>query len=490
MSAEPLVIEMGFTDIDNLIEDYARALEVNKEADKYNRDFTRIINVNRGILCFLITLVLFTYYQPEYIPGLSGEALSEAQFALQDTLRAQKMDYSTIAANVSEYTAYITQSRFYFSNGDSYTASELLNVLQGNTYLGPIVTSLVNTYNIVFSSGMRLSGVASSVIGLASDLSQGNINIDRVGMFIGNGLWVLMIYFGYHLGVTAKNIISQTVAKIAASSSASDVKRLEGFPEPVGPRDKLITIRINKVAQIVTLNDILNVINNPTQKIIPSIFDVFIAKLFDASGLWGFDEVEDEESSAESIKSFETAKTYATTMMDDKLDEISAAGYGSVDELTSIMKAFNVATETSVVIVMAAYNNIYKILLKNYCVQGPGLSSQQSSQRSSQSQVMSQLSDESFITACSRLSITEIETKADEALSKPVKAGRAQYRFNKKDGNLVLQKTGIKRSGTSDEELSGGRYRSRSNTKSKKRKTKRRNTRRKTKKSKRKSKRS
>ena len=489
MSTEPLVIEMGFTDLDNLIQDYAEALEIDKESRKYNRDFTKIIRTNRAIFCFLIMLVLFAYYQPQYIPGLSGEALSEAQFALQDTLRAQKMDYSKVAANVAEYTAYITKTRFSFGNGMSYTADELLALLQENDYIGPIVTSLVNTYNIVFASGKKISDFASSVAGLATDISQGNINFDRLGTYIGNGLWAFMIYVGFQLGVTVKNI-AEKVGSLAKSTK-STTRRIEGFPEPAGPRDKLVTIRINNVTQVVTLNDVLNVINNPTQKIIPSIFDVFIANLFDASGLWGFDEIKDDESFADSINSYETAKTYATTMMDEKLDEISSAGYGSVDELTSIMKAFNFATETSIVIVMAAYNNIYKNLLKNYCVKstsGREFSSPPSSQRSSQSQTMSQLTDITYQTTCSRLSIIEIETKAEEALTKPVEVGRTAYQFRKKGDNMVLQKTGKRKIGSSDDEISGGRNRLRSHTK--KRKTKRRmNTkRRKTKKSRRKNK--
>lgn len=490
MSAEPLVIEMGFTDIDNLIQDYAKALELDKESRKYNRDFTTIIRTNRTIFCFLITLVLFAYYQPQYIPGLSGEALSEAQFALQDALRAKKMDYSTVAANVAEYTAYVTKTRFSFANGMTYTAEELIHLLQENDYIGPIVTSLVNTYNVVFASGVRLSNVASSIAGLATDISQGNINFDRLGNYIGNGLWAFMVYVGFQLGVTIKNIATKVASM--ATSTRNDLRRIEGFPEPTGPRDKLITIRINSVTQVVTLNDVLNVINNPTQKIMPSIFDVFIAKLFDASGLWGFDEISDDESLAESVQSFETAKTYVTTIMDEKLDEISSSGYGSVDELTAIMKSFNIATETSIVIVMAAYNNIYKKLLNSYCVYGTtgrDISSQSSSQRSSQSQTLSQLTDYSYQTSCSRLSVVEIETKAEEALTKPVEVGRTQYQLRKKGDNMVLQKTGKRRSGSSDEEMSGGknRSRSRSHNKSKKRKTKRRNSRRKTKKSRRKS---
>jgi len=470
MSAKPMVIEMGFTSIDNLIEDYARALEINEEARKHNRDLTRIINVNRGILCFLITLVLFSYYQPEYVPGLSGEALSEAQFALQDSLRAQKMDYSSVAANVAEYTRYVTQSRFSFANGNSYTASELLNVLQENVYLGPIVRNLINTYNIVFQTGMKLSSVATSVIGLATDLSQGNINFDRLGSYIGNGLWVFVMYVGYQMGIGIKNLAENIASR--AMSTRSETRRIKGMPEQVGPRDTLVTIRINNETQIVTLNDILNVINNPTHKIVPSIFDTFISQLFDASGLWALDEItDDEESVAETFKSFETAKTYATTMMDEKLDEISYAGYGSVDELTSIFKTFNVATEMSIVIVMAAYNNIYKKLLTVYCVQNR---SREASQRSSQnsSQSMSQMSIDSYATSCSRLSVIEIEEKAEEALSKPVMVGESSYGLRKKDDHIELER--IRRRKRS--ESTGGRYKSKSF--SKKRSMKRKYTKR------------
>lgn len=488
MSTKPLVIEMGFTDIDNLIQDYAMALELDEESRKHNRDLTKIIKTNRRILCFLIVLVLFVYYQPEYIPGLSGEALSEAQFALQDKLRGEKMDYSSVAANVAEYTRYITQSRFSFANGMSYTATELLNVLQEHNYLGPIVKSLVSSYQIIFASGQRLSSVASSVLGLAGDLAQGNINFDRLGTYIGNGLWTFFMYMGFQLGVAVKNLAVSIAERATAVGSETTPRRIEGFPQPTGPRDRLVTIRINNVSQVVTLNDVLTAINNPTQKIIPSIFDAFIAQLFDVSGLWGIGDItDDEESVAETISSFETAKTYATTIMDEKLDEISGAGYGSVDELTSIFKTFNIATDMSIVVIMAAYNNIYKNLLKVYCVQGgTGVSSQTSSQASSQT--MSQLSDESYMTSCSRLSVIDIEHKAEEALEKPVESGSNRYQLRKKGESLLLFKIPKNRGSAArfEEEIKGGKHKYKGRSYSKKKKSKRKYTKRKVRRSKRK----
>lgn len=438
-------IKLDFETPETLRDSYVKALKEWNEGIKKNADMMTLYSLNKTTFLFLILLGVLAYSQPQFMPGLTGEALDLAKTSEMREMVQQGLPYDVVVKNVEQFANKVSQMRFSFQGGEMLTANEILNILKQNSILLPFISQMESVFSILKGSFNEVKGLLSSSYALLDDLSKGNINRKNIGEFAGYGLWSIILYIGYKVSETAVNIgraVGSTVSKLGQQKRKVSDEFL--LPEIPSMREyglnSLMHLNIDGEEKVVFLGDILDTINTRPPQIVGSFFDMMLAKLFEHQEAWT--DIDDDQS----VATASTIATQITSQSSSSMQSISTQGYGGeFERMAEFIHNHMGATITQSGILLAnGFTNIYASMLNITCIDtGSKMDTQPSQELSSTQETEISSVSMSSLTRCNTYKNEEIDDMAHGAITNTFSYSMKRL-FGKEGGKMRRRRKTMK----------------------------------------------